>query len=52
MEGIKQEAEKRIERERSSRDGSDASSKDIATAREIDSLKREVEGLKAELVGE
>lgn len=52
MEGLKQDAEKRIlTREGSSRDGSDTSSKDIATAREIDTLRREVERLKAELVG-
>ena len=48
---VKAETERRIERERSSRDGSDASSKDIAAAREIDGLRREVERLKAELVG-
>ena len=41
-----------MERERSSRDGSDASNKDVAAAREIDSLRREVERLKAELVGQ
>ena len=41
-----------MERERSSRDGSDASNKDVAAAREIDSLRREVERLKTELVGQ
>ena len=38
--------------ERSSRNGSDASNSDVATAREIDSLKRDVERLKSELIGE